>query len=109
MTWDYIYRCVGQAVGKKTELVHIASESIVRYAEANQGPDVRGSLLGDKSFTAIFDNSKIKRFVPEFVCTTPFAQGIKQTIDWFESDPARMAVNPQNNVFLNGLICKYGV
>ena len=40
--------------------------------------DEEGDLLGDKSTCAVFDNSKIKALVPDFVCTVPFRQGVQQ-------------------------------
>ena len=58
-------------------------------------PSMTGTLLGDKSNTAIFDNSKIKRFVPDFVATTRYRDGIARTIAWFDADPARREVDPR--------------
>ena len=107
MTWNYIYKMVGRAVGVDPDLVHIASETIVSFAEKNNGPDVRGTLLGDKSFSAIFDNSKIKRIVPEFNCVIPFHKGIKKTIEWFEESKERMVIHPSTNHFFDQLINSY--
>jgi hypothetical protein len=45
----------------------------------------------------IFDNTKIKRFVPDYVATIPFAQGIQRTIAGFESDPSRMVITPEKD------------
>lgn len=106
MTWNYIYQMVGKAVGVTPKLIHIASESIVRYAQNNNGPDVAGTLLGDKSYSAVFDNSKIKRLVPNFICTIPFHEGIKKTIDWFEAKQERQIINDANNQFFDHLIEK---
>jgi hypothetical protein len=49
--------------------------------------------IRDKSVSAVFDNSKIKRFVPDFCATTPFARGISRTLAWFEADPARQRID----------------
>jgi len=70
------------------KLVHIASDFMCACM-----PSMTGTLLGDKSNTAIFDNSKIKRFVPDFVATTRYRDGISRTIRWFDSDPARREVD----------------
>ena len=53
-----------------------------------------GTLLGDKSNTAIFDNSKIKRFVPGFAATTRYRDGIARTIAWFDADPSQAEPGP---------------
>jgi hypothetical protein len=68
---------------------------------------MRGNLLGDKSQSVIFDNTKIKRFVPEFVAGITFRKGIKKTIEWFEADPSRKVINQENNDFLDNLLAKY--
>ena len=104
LTWNRIYEAVAQAAGGEANLVHIASETIADYADKHQFPSVRGTLLGDKSHSAVFDNSKIRKLVPEFVATIPFAEGIRQTIAWFDADPARRVVREETNRFLDGLI-----
>jgi hypothetical protein len=63
--------------------------------------------LGDKAVSTIFDNSKIKRFVPEFTATTRFKQGILKTIEWFEEKPERMLVNPDTDNFIDHIIKSY--
>ena len=63
-----------------------------------------GSLIGDKATSCIFDNSKIKSFVPGFQATIPFKTGIKSTIDWFESDKSRQVLNPETDTMIEHLI-----
>ena len=63
--------------------------------------------MGDKAYSAIFDNSKVRRLVPDFVATIPFAVGIKETVAWFEADPARMLIRPETNEMLDKLIGAY--
>jgi hypothetical protein len=41
----------------------------------------------------MFDNSKVRRLVPDFVCTVPFAQGIRDVVAWYLADPQRQVVN----------------
>ena len=76
LTWNTIYNEIGNALGVKAKLCHIPSDYI-----AKKNPKFAGSLLGDKSNNAIFDNSKIKRVVPNFICDIPFRQGVKSTIN----------------------------
>ncbi len=104
LTWNQIYETVAHAAGSKARIVHIPSETIADYAELHGFPSVRGTLLGDKSHSALFDNSKIKRFVPGFTATIPFAEGIRKTIEWFDADPARRIVKEETNRFLDELI-----
>ncbi len=66
LTWDAIAHILGDAVGATPEIAHISSETIAREI-----PDWYGGLVGDKAHSLVFDNSKIKRLVPEFIATTP--------------------------------------
>src|SRR5216684_5368549 len=78
MTWNQFYRIVGAAAGVEPQLVHIASDFIGACL-----PEALGGLIGDKAVSVVFDNSKIKRFVPDYCATTPFWKGIRRTLDWF--------------------------
>ena len=62
--------------------MHIPSDFMVACL-----PEMEGTLIGDKAVSVVFDNSKIKRFVPDYVATTRFAQGIRQSLAWFDADP----------------------
>ena len=108
LTWNQIYQTVAQATGFDANIVHIPSDYIADYADLHHFPSKRGSLLGDKSYSAVFDNSKIKKFVPTYKAKIPFAVGIKNTLHWFESEPTRMIINEQTNKFLDGLLDNFG-
>ena len=103
LTWNQIFQATAAAVGATANLVHIASDDIVEICDRLGYPGVRGGLHGDKSHSMVFDNSKIKRFVPEFRATTTYAAGIQRTLDWFAADPARMQP-PEGAKDLNQLI-----
>jgi nucleoside-diphosphate-sugar epimerase len=64
-TWDAIYTAIGRGLGVEPKIAHVASDTVVRYA-----PDWAGPLLGDKSWTALFDNSKVKKVAGDFRCET---------------------------------------
>lgn len=108
LTWNQIYQTVAQSTGFDANIVHIPSDYIADYADLHHYPSKRGSLLGDKSYSAVFDNSKIKKFVPTYKAKIPFAVGIKNTLHWFESEPTRMIINEQTNKFLDGLLDNFG-
>ena len=70
LTWNQIFQLVGQAAGvPEPKLVHIPSDLIAAY-----DPDWGAGLLGDKMHSMIFDNSKIKRVVPDYVARIPFSR-----------------------------------
>lgn len=99
LTWDTIYQLTAQAAGCEARIVHVTSDRICAL-----DPEYTGTLLGDKSVSAIFDNSKIKRLVPDFRADISYREGIKQTIAWFEANPARQWVNPATDKFIEQLI-----
>ena len=88
LTWNQIFEIIAGAFGTEARIAHLPSELIAAY-----DPDWGAGLLGDKSHSMIFDNSKIKRLVPDFVCTIPFVRGAAEIAAWFEADPARRAVD----------------
>jgi hypothetical protein len=66
-----------------------------------------GSLTGDKAVSTVFDNSKIKRFVPEYKATVRFAQGIRETLAWFDADAERRQIDDEANARYDKLIEVY--
>ena len=92
VTWNQIHEIIADALGVKLNAVHVSSEFL---AACSDEVDYHGGLLGDKAHSVVFDNSKLKRLVPEFVATTRLDQGIKKTIayilshsDFQTEDPA---------------------
>jgi nucleoside-diphosphate-sugar epimerase len=88
LTWDKIYRTIAEALSVEPKIVHIPSDFIAEVA-----PEMSGSLLGDKTWSVVFDNSKIKAFVPGFQATVPFRDGIRRTLAWFAADESRRSVD----------------
>ena len=82
LTWNQIFLEVYEALGLEPNVVHISSEMIIQH-----DPDKLGTLLGDKVNSVVFDNSKIKRFVSDFVCEVNWAEGLRRSLAWFESHP----------------------
>ena len=64
-------------------------------------------MLGDKSYSVIFDNTKIKTFVPDYIATIPFNQGIKRTLAWFEAESKRRIINEESNKMIDNIIKAY--
>ena len=102
LTWNQICEAVADAVGVKANIVHISSDFICENENS-----LLASLLGDKSHSAIFDNTKIKTFVPGFCATIPFSQGIKRTLAWFGADPKRQNIKKETDEMIDRIIRKY--
>ena len=103
LDWDRIYTYLAHAAGVDANLVHIASDYLGTF-----DPSLRESLLGDHACSAVFDNSKIKKFVPDFECKIPFEEGAKRIVAWFDADPAaREIVDTEWDEKMDMLIAKY--
>ena len=81
LTWNQIIEEIYCAINIEPNMVHIPTDCIVAY-----NPAKSGTLLGDKVNSVVFDNSKIKRMVPEFACKVAWAEGVRQALKWFERD-----------------------
>jgi nucleoside-diphosphate-sugar epimerase len=82
LSWDQITRETFQALGMTPNLIHVPSDLIAAY-----WPHAVGSLIGDKANSVVFDNSKIKRFVPDFFCKVTWAEGLRRALEWHEAHP----------------------
>jgi nucleoside-diphosphate-sugar epimerase len=102
LCWNQIFDMLARAAGTEAKKVHIPSELIAAY-----DPNWGAGLLGDKAHSMIFDNSKIKRLVPDFTCTVPFARGAEEIMAWYDGDPARQKVDEKFDKLEDDLIAKY--
>lgn len=78
LTWNQIYTAIANALGVKLNAVYVSSSFLDKCSPY----DFNGSLIGDKANTVVFDNSKLKRLVPNFVAKKRFDQGIRETIEY---------------------------
>jgi len=102
LTWDQIYQAVASAAGVEAQIVHIPSDFLAQFGE-----DLHGGLLGDKAYSVIFDNTKIKTFVPGYQAVIPFSEGIRGTLHWFEADPARMQTSGADDRLFDFILTAY--
>jgi nucleoside-diphosphate-sugar epimerase len=93
VTWNQVYEAIADALGVKLHAVHVSSAFLA--ACSSDARDYRGGLLGDKANSVVFDNSKLKRLVPDFVATTRFDQGVKQTIHHILANPELQLEDPE--------------
>jgi nucleoside-diphosphate-sugar epimerase len=100
LTWNQIYESIASALGVKLNAVHVATDFLV----ACSTEDYRGGLLGDKSNTVVFDNSKLKRLVPDYAATIRFDQGVKGTIQHILANPELQVEDPEFYVWCDRVI-----
>jgi nucleoside-diphosphate-sugar epimerase len=104
LTWDQIAHTLAAAAGTEARIVHVPSDAIAAV-DADWG----ASLLGDKTHSSVFDNSKVKSVVPDFVATIPFEQGAREIVEWHDEDPARRTVDPHHDRLMDELVERFRV
>lgn len=103
LTWNQIFAQTAAAAGVDHPVfVHVPAEFIAQCL-----PDEGPGLIGDKLCATVFDNAKIKRFVPEFAAKTTYAAGVARTLAWFDEDPTRRQVDSLANARYDRLIGAY--
>src|SRR5919202_2735170 len=101
LTWDQVAHALAAALGVEPHLVHVTSDAI-----AAADPAWGAGLLGDKAHSMVFDNTKLKRLVPDFVATTPFEQGAREIVAWHDEDPARQQVDERLDALMDQLVAR---
>jgi len=99
LTWDRIYATIAEAAGVEAKLVHVPSEFLGALSER-----WRGTLLGDKAHSAVFDNTKIRRLVPGFAATIPLHLGARMTLEWFMAHPARQRTSSESDAQMDAAL-----
>jgi nucleoside-diphosphate-sugar epimerase len=102
LTWESINRTIAAILGVEPRIVHIPSDFI-----AAVDPDLGQHFLGDKTYSAIFDCSKLKRLVPDFRTTIPFHQGVRESIEWIRADQARQKVSAQMDAVIERVLAAW--
>jgi len=83
VTWNQAYQIIADSLGVEFKPYYVASDFLAAVSDF----DFTGSLIGDKSNSVVFDNSKLKRAVPDFCATVRFDQGVRCTIEFVLSHP----------------------
>jgi nucleoside-diphosphate-sugar epimerase len=103
-TWDQIYTIIGEALGVTAKLVHIPSEMISVAA-----PDWFWSelLQGDLAHSAVFDNSKLRRYVPGYFPRLTFHRAVLRMVEWRKANPDRTQADPATDAVFDRLVDGY--
>lgn len=103
LTWNQIVAEIAAAVGaQRPEVVKVPVEVICGAA-----PHLTGTLKGDKAHNGVFDNSKLKRFVPGFECRIPFREGVRESVAWLRAHPEKQNLSPQVDATCDAVIAEW--
>lgn len=101
LTWNQIHEIAAEALGVELKPYHVASDLLAAVLKQY---DMEGNLIGDKSNTVIFDNTKVKRAVPGFVATTRFDQGARMAVDHILKHPELQQEDPEFDAWCDRII-----
>ena len=94
LTWNQIYQTIADALGVELKAYHVSSDYLSAVGD-KYGFDFEGSLTGDKSVSVVFDNSKLKRIVPDMKTTIPFSRGVRIALDYVLTHPELQVEDPE--------------
>lgn len=98
--WEDLYLEFGKVLGIEPHIIHIPSE-LLRVAD----PDLFSHLYFEKTFVGLFDNSKIRSVLPDFVCDISLNDGVKMMVEWFEQEANQ--VDPEKDAMEDRLVELY--
>ncbi len=104
VTWNQIYQCIASALGVELKPVYVSST----YLASHSDYDFTGSLIGDKANSVVFDCSKLKSLVPDFIATKRADQGIRETIEYVLAHPECQKEDPDFDKWCDEIISKVG-
>lgn len=98
LSWTAITHLLADAAGVEPRIAHVSSDAI-----AAADPELGAGFLGDRSHSLVFDNTKIRSFVPEFAPATRFADGAREIIDWYDANPGHQIVDARLDALFDRL------
>jgi nucleoside-diphosphate-sugar epimerase len=102
LSWNQIFQIMGREAGVEPNIVHIPSDFIAAF-DKQWGDE----LLGDKTHSVIFDNSKIKSAAPDYTASIPFSKGAKEIMNWYDTDSSRQKIDEKFNYLTDKIISSY--
>ena len=103
LTWDQIYQTIADSLGVELKAYHVASEYLAAVGE-KMGYDFDGGLVGDKAVSVVFDNTKLKRAVPDMCTRTPFHVGVRMCLDYILQHPECQQDDPEFDAWCDRII-----
>ncbi len=100
VTWNQIYKAIADTLGVELKPYYVPSD----FLHAVSNYDFEGSLIGDKANSVVFDNSKLKKAVPDFVATVRYDQGIRRTVEYVLAHEELQTPDPEFDTWCDKVI-----
>ncbi len=100
--WDDLYYAFGKVVGEEPRLIHISTEMLMAA-----DPEIFLHVEQEKMYGGVFNTSKIRAAVPEFVCEYTLEKTIEAICAWYRSDPAAGIIDREKDELEDKIAEKY--
>ena len=100
LTWNCIYETLAEVLGVELQAVHVSSD----FLAACSPYDLQGSLLGDKAAAVVFDNSKLKKLVPDFCVRKSLKEGLAEAVAYIMEHPELQAEDAEFDAWCDRVI-----
>lgn len=94
--WDEIFAAMGRALDAEPHIVHVPTDTLIRYKA-----DWAGPLLGDKTWSVLFDNSKVMAVAGEFECRVGLDEGMRLAAEHYRRRAGAYRPDPQRHALLD--------
>ena len=100
LTWNEIYSIIAEHLGAEFKPCYVPADVLAQSKQY----DYYGSLPGDKEYSVMFDNSKVKRVtgIYDHKCI-PFREGAKRSVEYFLTHPEIRQEDPAFEEFCDQL------
>lgn len=102
LTWNQIYSTIAKCLDVEYKPYYVSSKFLSEVCPPKY--DLEGGLLGDKSNSVVFDNTKLKRAVPSFAPTIRFEEGVKRSIEYVLCHKECQIEDPEFDVWCDKII-----
>ncbi len=103
LTWNQIYQTIADALDVTLKPYYVSSEFLAATGD-KYGYDFTGSLIGDKAVSVVFDNSKLKRAVPDMTTKVRFEHGVRRALAYILAHPECQVEDPEFDAWCDRVI-----
>ena len=103
VTWKRVAELTAEILGVTPSFCFVPAQEL--YLELGQAA---GEKLMATTEHAVYDSAKVRKAVPAFVCTTPFAEGLKRTVQFYLDHPEYQKVDEKWDSDFDRLVETYG-
>ena len=103
ITWNQIYDYIADALGVECHKFHVSTDLLVDYNNIYYAAGTN-AVRGDTSHSVKFDNTKIKRYVPDFCCKIRCEVGIERSVKYILEHEDLQKWDDEFNTWCNNVI-----